>query len=191
MKSGKITVGLIAIAALIVGSIGLFGMSSAYAVTTESESTTAAVTVNGLVSITMFNVPINFPAVDPGVSFTAANATKGFPMIVQVDNVTNVDVDVFINGSDFAKGGDNFGVGNLSFNVTGSASGTANTSCSALHSCIYQKTRTWVFNETARLGTAANSTISHWISVPGAQAPGAYTNNVEICAKQVGGGGCA
>ena len=191
MISGKITVSLVIIAALIVGAIGIFGMSSAYAATAESESTTSAVTVNGLVSITMFNVPINFPAVDPGASFTAANATKGFPMIIQVDNVTNVPVDVYVNGTDFVKGGDNFGIGNLSFNVSGSASAVANSTCSALHSCIYSNTRLWVFNETARLGTSANSSISHWISVPGAQAPGSYSNFVEICAKQVGGSGCA
>ena len=193
MNSGRITIGFIIIGVIAAALFfGMAKMPTAYAATNSNGSTTAQVVINGFVSITLSGVPIYFSAMDPGIGNTAANATGGFPMTVTVDSTTNVDVNVYMNGSTFVKSADNFPVENMKYNVSNSTSGRAwNATCFALVApCNYTNVVIQIFNETARLGTARATTIYNWISVPLTQAPGTYTNAVKICAVQTTISGC-
>jgi hypothetical protein len=190
MNSGRITLGFLLI---VIISVGFFfsvaKMPSAYAATSMNQTTSAQVIVNGFVSVTLFNVPIYFSGTDPGTNNSAANATGGFPMIVQVDPITNAFIWAYLNASNFTSGTNGFTTANMSFNVTRSATAFANSSCniSGVAPCNYSLTPVFVFNETARMGAGANSSVYNWISIPTAQAPGTYTNLVRICVNQVYG----
>jgi len=190
MNSGRIALGFIIIAIIAMGFLfSVAKMPSSYAVTSVINATTAQVIVNGLVSTTLFGVPIFFSGMDPGATNQAANTTGGFPMIVQIDGTTNTDVNVYINGTNFAGAG-SFNVGNMSYNVTANNSGGGNATCVGVGGCKYSTLWGWAFNETARSGTARNSTIHHWMSIPAVQLPGTYTNNVAVCTRQLGSGTC-
>ena len=180
----------IIIALLTMGLMDIEETSSAYAFSNDTEFTTSTVVVNGLVSITLTGVPIQFSALDPGTTFQAANASGGSPTTVTVDAATNVAVNIYLNASNFTSGSNVMTMGNMSFNVTTPSGGAANASCGTAHSCVYLSSRVWIFNDTARLGSSNVGTISNYISVPAAQVPGTYTNAVNICATQVGVSGC-
>jgi len=193
MNSGRITLGFL-ITAIIVTTLlfGIAKMPTAYAASNYNASTTSKVIVNGFVSITLTGVPIYFSAMDPGTPNAAANSSGGWPMGVQVDGATNVGVDVYMNGSQFVSGGNNFGIGMMHFNVTNSSTAWAkNVTCyNPTYPCNYTLTPIAIFNETARLGTPAITSIYNWITVPSGQAPGTYTNNVKVCAQQWETSGC-
>jgi len=194
MNSGRITLGFLLIVLVAMGLFfGLAKMPSAYAATNANVTTYASVLVNGFVSVTLFQVPILFPAMDPGANNTPANASNGWPMIFQVDGTTNTACQIYLNATNFniSAGGYFFGVTNLSFNVTKSATATANASCATpTYPCRYDLIPSFLLNETARLGASANSSVYNWISIPSAQVPGVYTNNVRVCVNQWGVGGC-
>ena len=195
MDSGRITLGFLLIVMVAVGLFfGITRAPSAYAATNANVTTYASVLVNGFVSVTLFGVPIYFPSMDPGTNNTQANVSNGWPMIVQVDPTTNAASMILLNATNFTSGSNGFIVGNMSFNVTKSATATANASCApgagTVAPCNYSLAPMWVFNETARLGAGANSSIYNWMDVPSTQAPGVYLNNVRVCIQQAGVGGC-
>jgi len=187
MKSGRIAIGLLIILAFaIMFMIKTTTLPNVYAATYANQSTTASVTVNGFVSVTLQNTPINFPALDPGTNNTPATANQGNPLIVRVDNATTVAVMGYLNGSVFTDGGSNsFTVGNMTLNITGNAT-ILNTSCSGSNRCSYTLNASWVFNETAPLGTGhKGESFWHYISIPQVQAPAGYSSNVRVCVMQV------
>jgi len=190
MNSGRIALGFIIIAIIAMGFLfSVAKMPSSYAATSMINATTAQVIVNGLVSTTLFGVPIFFSGMDPGTTNQAANTTGGFPMIIQIDGVTNVAVNAYLNGTNFGGAG-SFNVGNMSYNVSAGNAGGGNASCVATGSCHYSTVWAFAFNETARSGTARNSSLYHWMSIPAVQLPGTYTNNVAVCTKQTTLGVC-
>jgi hypothetical protein len=183
MNSGRIAIGLMII--IVLASMMMLRtatMPSAYAATNDNETTTATVTVNGFVSTTMFNTPIAFPNVDPNSVQTPATTQP----ILQIDGVTNVGVRTYVNATNFTGAGAYFAMGNLTMNVTVTGTGVANTSCDTSR-CNYRAAMIFVFNETAPLGTAKNTTLAHYISVPAGQTPTSYTSNVKWCTEQIGG----
>jgi len=193
MNSGRIALGFLITAVIVITMFfGVAKLPAAYAATNSNGTTTAQVIVNGLVSITLTNVPIQFTAMDPGTADVAANSTGGWPMGIQDDGATNAGVDVFMNGSQFVSGANNFGIGMMHFNVSNSSTGfVKNVTCwNPTHPCNYTLTTIAIFNETARLGNATITNISNWITVPIGQAPGTYANAVKVCAQQWGTSGC-
>jgi len=187
MNSGRIAIGFIIIMAL----AGMMFLRtsvtpSGYAATSAINTTTASVTVNGVVEVTIQNAPVTFPATDPGTTGTAATNN---PMNISFGPNTNVKVETFLNGSNFTATGGSFDVKNMSFNVTVSATGTANTSCSTAR-CRYNVTAYWVLNESAPLGTAKNASIFHYIDIPAGQTPDSYSANIRVCTKQMAVAGC-
>ena len=198
MSSGRITLGFLLIVLVAMGLFfGLAKVPSAYAVTNANQTTSAQVIVNGFISVTLFQVPIYFSALDPGTSNQLANATGGAPIIIQIDGTTNVASEIYVNATNFnmtPTGGYFFTAPNMSFNVSKSATATANTTCAPGGAtpapCKYGIPTAWLFNETARLGAGANSSVYNWISVPSAQAAGTYTNNLRVCVNQASLGGC-
>ena len=189
MNSGRIAIGLviiIALAAMLVFKTST--MPAGYAATSMSNATSASVTVNGFVDVTLQNVPVQFPSVDPNTVGTAASPT---PMNITYTNLTNCDVSTYLNSSaNFTTGSYNFSAGNMSYNVTVTATGTVNTTCSTGR-CRYGVIPAWVFNETAPSGvTPKNESVFHYIDVPIAQQPGTYTVQLRVCTKQFATAGC-
>ena len=192
MNGGRITLGFLLIVLVAMGLFfGLAKVPSAYAATWANQTTSAQVIVNGFVSVTLFQVPIYFSALDPGTSNQAANATGGWPMIVQVDGTTNVGCQVYLNATNFVSSGNTLNVPNMSFNVTNSSTAIANVTCATpTYPCKYGLLPSLILNESARVGVAANSSVSNWITVPSGQAAGTYADNVRVCVHQAGVGGC-
>jgi hypothetical protein len=182
MNGGKLTLSILTLAAFMVGAMGIISMQSAFAATSDSDTASSSVTVNGLVSITLSNTTIGFGSMDPGTSYVAANSSG---LGITVDAVTNVPVNVYLSGTDFSDGSHTLTVGNLTYQVSVPSGATANTSCTSEHSCQYSGTQAFAFSDTARLGTANTASIMHWISVPSVQDPGTYTNTISIYASQV------
>jgi hypothetical protein len=192
MNSGRIALGFLITA--VIAIFLLFGATSVmitYADTNKNASTTSQVIVNGLVSVTLSGVPIYFSAMDPGTNKQLANATGGAPMSVQVDGTTNVATQVYLNASAFDSSGNTLAAGMMNYNVTLSATSVNNTLCASTPApCNYTTTVATVFNETARLGTPATTSVYNWVTVPSDQVPGTYANAVRVCAEQKGVGGC-
>jgi biopolymer transport protein ExbD len=188
MNSGRIAIGLLIILAFaIMLMVKTTTLPNAYAASNSNQSTTASVTVNGFVSITLTGGTITFGNLDPGVNDSRATNA---PLLVRVDNATNVPVMGYINGSVFTDGGSNsFVVGNMKLNITGNST-AINASCNTAR-CSYTLTPSWVFNETAPLGTGHKGEYFwNYISVPEGQAPTTYNANVRICGQQTGAMQC-
>mgnify|MGYP001375858731 CR=1 FL=1 len=184
MNSGRIAIGFIIIMAL-AGMMFLRTsvMPSGYAASSVINSTTASVTVNGVVEVTIQNAAIAFGGLDSGISNSAATNN---PLNISFGANTNVNVKTYINGSaTFNATSSSFAIGNMTFNATTSATGGVNASCSTAR-CNYRYAPFFVLNETAPLGTAKNASIYHYISVPAGQLPGPYTGSVRICTEQDG-----
>ena len=158
-------------------------MPTVYAANNMTNATSASVTVNGFVDVTIQNAPVTFGPLNPGTVGTAANNS---PMNITYTILTNVPVETYLNGSVFTDGGTNsFLVGNLSFNVTVSATGLANGSCNTSR-CRYTLTPMFVFNETAPSGgLPKNASVYHYIDIPSGQAPAAYTAQLRVCTEQL------
>ncbi len=182
MNSGRIAIGFIIIMAL-AGMMFLRTsvMPSGYAASSVTNSTTASVTVNGVVEVTIQNAPVAFGGLDAGISNSAATNN---PMNISFGGNTNVNVKMYINGSATFNGtGSSFAIGNMTFNATTSATGGVNASCLTAR-CNYRYAPFFVLNETAPLGTAKNASIFHYISVPAGQTPTTYSASIRVCTEQ-------
>jgi hypothetical protein len=187
MNSGRIAIGLviiIALAAMLVFKTST--MPAGYAATSVINATSASVTVNGMVEVLIQNAPVTFGALDPGITNSAATNN---PMNVTFTGNTNVGVETYLNGSRFEQGANNFLVPNMSYNVSVSGTGIANTSCSTAR-CRYGTVPAFVFNETAPLSVAKNASIYHYIDIPSGQAPDTYTGGIRVCTEMVGVTAC-
>jgi len=131
---------------------------------------------NAIVSITLFNVPIDYSALDPGIT-SNASTIGGFPMIVRVDSITNVNVDINIksNESTMGSGGNNIAVENQTF--ANNSVGTGNKSLTI----DYQTLKISV-PPNATDGT--NVSAYWWIAVPINQPPGVYSNTIIVYTNQ-------
>jgi hypothetical protein len=188
MKSGRIAIGLLIILAFaIMFMVKTTTLPNAYAATNANQSTTASVTVNGFVSITLVGGAVTFGALDAGANDSSATNA---PLIVQVDNATNVPVSCFMNGSNFSGGGYQFDVSQMKLNITGNSS-NVNASCGTAR-CSYSRFPALAFNETAPAGTGNKGEYFwHYVSVPSGQSAATYSANIRVCAQQTGAMQCA
>jgi hypothetical protein len=188
MNSGRIAIGLVIIIALVAMLVfKTTMMPTVYAANNMTNATTASVTVNGVVEVVLLNAPIAFPNADPNTVGTAASPT---PMMVNYTGNTNVPIETFLNSSaNFIGGSNMFNASNMSYNVTVTATGTANVTCNTGR-CRYGIVPGWVFNDTAPLGTAKNESVYHYIDIPALQVPATYTASVRVCTRQLGTLGC-
>jgi len=183
MNSGRIAIGLVIIIALVAMLVFKTStMPAGYAATSVINATSASVSVNGVVDVLLLNAPIAFGSLDPNTAGTAATVN---PMYVNYTALTNVDVETYLNGSNFTATGSYFAIGNMSYNVTVSATGTANTSCTTAR-CRYTTAPRFVFNETAPIGVSKNASVFHYIDVPSGQLATAYSASIRVCTEQIG-----
>jgi hypothetical protein len=181
MNSGRIALSMILILVL---SIMLLAktttMPSGYAASNSNQTATASVTVNGWVSITLYNQPITFGSMDQGTNNSPATNNN---FTIQIDPTTNIGVMVYVNASNFTMASGNFNPGNMTYNVTGSGTGAVNTSCTGNNRCAWSLFPSWVFNDTA-VSLPKNNTVGDYISIPVGQTQGAYGSNLRVCAQQ-------
>jgi len=184
MNSGRIAIGLviiIALAAMLVFKTST--MPAGYAATSNVSATTASVTVNGVVEVVLLNAPVTFGSTDPNTFGTAATNN---PMYVNYTQNTNVNIETYLNSSaNFIGSGNYFNASNMSYNVTNSSTGYANTTCWGAR-CRYTTTPRFVFNETAPLGTAKNASVYHYVDVPIGQVPATYQVSIRVCTEMIG-----
>ncbi|MBI2452371.1 hypothetical protein HYV50_04835 [Candidatus Pacearchaeota archaeon] len=134
-----------------------------------SQSTTASVSVNEFLSVTLSNAPINFPNMDPGQT-SNASVGNGFPLTATIGSETNVNVNVTTKAdqTNFISGSNNLSVSNMEWSTNSSFPGTDYSTSAA----------------TVCKGISASSTcnIYHQLNVPSGQAAGAYTVGVTVSA---------
>jgi hypothetical protein len=134
-------------------------------------------TVYAIVSITLFDAPINYSNTDPG-TIVQATSGMGFPMIVRVDNLTTVNVDVYVrsNETNMTGAGTPIPVTNMIFanNSGGVGNRTLNTSFQPLETLITPNTS----------GTGKNVSAYWWLNVPDFTTPGEYSNSIIVFCNQ-------
>ena len=183
MNSGRIAIGLVIIIALVAMLVFKTStMPAGYAATSVINATSASVTVNGVVEVLLQNAPVTFGSLDSG---TTNNLATNNPLNVTFTGNTNVNIETYINGSNFTATAGYFAIGNMSYNVTNSSTGYANTTCSTAR-CRYATQPRFVFNETAPLGVPKNASIYHYLNIPSGQAPDTYTGGIRVCTEMIG-----
>ena len=184
MNSGRIAIGLvfiIALAAMLVFKTTM--MPTVYAANNMTNATTASVTVNGVVEVVLLNAPVAFGSTDPN---TVGKVATNNPMYVNYTQNTNVDIETYLNSSaNFLSGVNLFNASNMSYNVTNSTTGFANTTCYSGR-CRYSTQPRFVFNETAPLGTSKNASVYHYIDIPIGQVPATYQVSIRVCTEMIG-----
>ncbi|GBE17600.1 hypothetical protein BMS3Abin16_00184 [archaeon BMS3Abin16] len=138
----------------------------------DTQATTASVTVNEYISVTLAGVPIAFGSLNPGVTDSAATSN---PTTITVDSVTNVATNISLNGSIFT-GPTTFGVGNLSFaNDTTSTQTDMTTVFSS--GLPYSN---WVNIPAPGGGASETRNAYFWIDIPSGQTAGGYSSDVFV-----------
>jgi hypothetical protein len=128
---------------------------------------------NITVSVTLFQAPIQYGSLNPGVTENASTV-GGFPLIARIDNMTNVNVNLWIasNMSNMTGPGASYiMIGNMSFANESTGQYKKNLSMS------YQLLKD---NITVDMnGPGKNISVYWWIAVPVVE-PGVYTTTVIV-----------
>jgi hypothetical protein len=154
---------------------------------TESDNWNFTVTETVIVDITLSNVPVNFGTVNPGTSnVPAADNAHGFPMTIKVESDTNVNVDIYLKGTNWSDGaGHSIGVENCKYdddNTLGQA--PENGQPENTLKLIYPGTANSGYFDNVTPGSSKN--VYFWISIPSGQWAGTYTDNVYVKAVKDG-----
>ena len=160
-------------------SLVLVGSVMAVPATPEQVQTTAAVTVNEFLDITIGGVtPVNFQSVDPGVNDTPANPdgdNAPQAVTITIEATTNVVTDTFLKGVDWT-GPATLAISNVEIdddgNLTGSEIGETNTTLTT----TYAAANNGFFEDVACPcgGSAVVKSVYFWLTVPVGQLAGSY-----------------
>jgi hypothetical protein len=120
------------------------------------------------IDVTLSNVPVNFGNVSAGSS----NQPGLLPLNVTIQNTTNVNVNLTLNGSSFTYGAYSFGVGNVTY--SNSSTGTKTSMATSFPLPPYAD---WI--NIAQLVTT-NRSIYLWIGIPPGQYAGAYSSTINV-----------
>lgn len=162
----------------------LFAAPMAFAADSEEEATSSSLTVSApsaIVDITLSNVPINWGTLSSGTENNLALANEGNPATLKVESTTNVNVDIYIKGTDWSDGaGHTIGVSNAHYdndNIAGGAGWTTLTTSYATG----PNQGVW---EDVTPGTSENS---YWfMDIPAGQWAATYSNNIYFKAVKDG-----
>ncbi len=124
------------------------------------------------IDVTLSNVPVNFGNVSAGSS----NQPALLPLNVTIQNTTNVNVNLTLNGSSFTYGAYSFGVGNMTY-----SNSSAGTKTSMTASFPLPPYADWI--NIAQL-VATNRSIYLWISIPPGQSAGAYSSTITVLVEK-------
>jgi hypothetical protein len=156
----------------------------ALAADSDEQSTGSSLTVSApsaIVDITLSNVPINWGTLSSGTENNLAQANAGNPATLKVESTTNVNVDIYVKGTDWSDGaGHTIGVSNAHYdndNIAGGAKWTALTTS-------YATGPNQGFWEDVTPGTSENS---YWfMDIPAGQWAATYSNNIYFKAVKDG-----
>lgn len=164
MKRGALILAGILTLVLILGITGIVFAATA--------PTSASVTVNEFISVTLDNAPVNFTSMNPGETQNAS-VGGGFPLNVTIGSDTNVNTNVSTraDSADFTSGSDTFPVSNMEWSATSSFPGTDYTTSDA------------VVCSGISIG-GGTCDIYHQLSIPAAQAAGTYSVDLTISATK-------
>jgi len=140
------------------------------------------VKVKQFIEIVWSLVPIEFGSMAPQAKSNATN-NKGFPANVTNTAVTNVFIDLYINGTNLVSGANFIGVGNVSYsNATSLATWPSSIKDLSLSFPAVGTT----FNNWKHIKNNTD-TLSYWnISIPTAQPGGVYEGTVNAKATEEG-----
>jgi hypothetical protein len=138
------------------------------------------VVTNVTVSITFFQVPIDYGNQDPGTTINAS-VGNGFPMIIRVDSITNVNTDVYLKSNETNMTGVSYHQEILVTNVT-FANNSAGTSSKTLNT-TYQLLKG---NIPVNFTDGTNVSAYWWMYIPQTVVPDTYQNHIVIVANQSG-----
>jgi hypothetical protein len=142
---------------------------SAMAAGTDTKTTTAAVTVNQFLSVTLSNSPVAFPTMDPGTGPTNATTGSGFPLTVTVDSVSNVNAKISTKA------------GAVSFSGPGTLA-VSNMIWSPTINGVYTGYTTGDAQVCSGIAPGNNCNIYHKMSVPSGTTAGSYSIGITITA---------
>jgi hypothetical protein len=137
-----------------------------------SNTVTWTINVPEIIDVTLSNVPVNFGNVSAGSS----NQPALLPLIATIQNTTNVNVNLTLNGSSFTYGAYSFGVENMTY--SNSSTGTQTSMTSSFPLPPYAD---WI-NITKLVTT--NRSIYLWISIPPGQSAGAYSSTITVLVEK-------
>ncbi len=129
------------------------------------------ITVPEIIDVTLSG-PVDFSSVNAGSS----NQPSLVPLNATIQSTTNVNVNLTVNGSDFAYGAYVFGVGNLTY-----SNSSTETKTSMTNSFPLPPYADWI--NIPKLVTT-NRSIYLWINIPNAQPAGAYNSTINVQAQK-------
>jgi hypothetical protein len=159
-------------------NVSLNAMASYFFANTTNFTRSFEVLTNVTVSITFFQVPINYGNQNPGITVNAT-VGNGFPMIIRVDNITNVNTDVYLKSNETSMTGNTYHQEILVTNVTfannslGISNKTLNTSYQLLKN-----------NIPVNFTDGTNVSAYWWMYIPQTVVPDTYQNHIVIVANQ-------
>ena len=167
--------------ALLVVAIFAISIPICFSADSEEENTTSSVTVSTVVDITLSNVPIAWGTKAPGTENNLANTNAGNPATVTVESTTNVNVDIYIKGTNWSDGaGHTITVDKCHYDNDNVAGGTKWTALTT----SYATGPNQGFFEDVAPDTAKNT---YWfIDIPSGQWAATYTNSIYFKAVKDG-----
>ena len=128
-----------------------------------TDAVTASVTINNYCSFTVSNSAINFGSMNPGANtVTTANA-------ITVTDTGNIGSNILTSGTTWTFGSNTFGVQNT---VWSPSSTTAYASANVLTGSAV--------NTNIIVTTTATNTIYYGLGIPAGQAPGTYSQTIDV-----------
>jgi hypothetical protein len=128
------------------------------------------------VDITLSKVPISWGTLNPGTENNPALENQGFPMAITVESTTNVNVDIYLKGTNWENGTNVIGVENCRYDSDDNlANGGWMTLKTSYVSPIFEN-----------VAPGAVKYVYFWISVPANQWSGYYTSTVSVKAVKTG-----
>ncbi len=142
---------------------------------TDTASTTATLTVNEFLSVTLSDAPIIFSGADPLETVNAASG-NGYPLTATIgleSNVGSIDIKIKADGADLCTDyptcvGDTLAVGNMEWSDASAGTYTPYTTLDA--------------TVCSGLSTGGVCDIYHKLTVPGAQMSGSYSVGITVTA---------
>ena len=165
---------------LILGGIFLFSLVLAVGLVMAVETQFgASVTVNEFIDVTITDISgggVTFGGFDPGTTDNTASPNPA--VTITVESPTNVDVNVYLKGTDWTGGPAALTLADTNVRFDDDSDLVLDTGNAAIGTLTtsYSGSPGW-FTVTAPVGGAPVSTsVSHWLDVPSGQAAGAYTS---------------
>ena len=129
-----------------------------------TDAVTASVTINNYCTFTVSNTAINFGSMNPGT--TTATTANG---VVTVTDTGNIGSNILTSGNSWVYNSNSFGVQNTVW------SGSSSTAYASATPLTITSTDTGIV-----VTTTAPNTIYYGLGIPAGQAPGTYSQTIDV-----------